>query len=265
MRANDVIQCKLLAAEPGDTGRLVTLRDLNLYFKSCKKINLRLPLNLVIPIGNTMPKLSILLSGLVFWCSAAATYASPISYEFNLNWISGELAGSSSAGQFTFDSSWVKPGEQVGPPNLFTHLDFTVRNLHFTEATIPTGLIRFDEIGEIRGMFFGNNCIIEFDAVSSCGASSGNRDEFLYKYFVGLNRLSVIGDGWYPNGQTGFSTATSTLRRLRPLQGNEINEPYTPWLLLTGLGLMSIARSKTLYRRVRRQYRRFARELLVRV
>ena len=187
-----------------------------------------------------MPKLSVLLSTILFCCSAMA-HASPVTYEFTISWDSGELAGSISRGEFSFDSSLEIPGARITALNLFTDFDLSVRNSHFTEETVSGGFIEFNDSG-IRYFYLGNNCFVAgSDGSVGCSSNAGNRNEFIIRV-TGSGAKSVIGDGPI-DGQSNFSKGETTLRRITP-QPNEIPEPYTPWLILTGLGLVSIARSK---------------------
>lgn len=95
----------------------------------------------------------------VYPLSIPRVSASPISYEFTVTASTGPLAGVSSIGTFTFDSSIIPSGNAtVAIAGLFSHLSFTWDGVAFSAATANTGELDFNQSGVVVGAFFGTDC-----------------------------------------------------------------------------------------------------------
>ena len=104
--------------------------------------------------------------------------AVPISYTFQVTATSGSLSGTSASGTFTFDSSVIPqvPPQGVGQllqTGLLTDLDFVWNGIAYTELTANTGLLAFDEVGDLIGFVVGvnagaGNCVVTLGQENWC-------------------------------------------------------------------------------------------------
>jgi hypothetical protein len=89
-----------------------------------------------------------------------AARATPISYNFTVTATTGPLAGTSSSGTFTYDSSVVPailPAD-VNQTGLLTDLAFVWDGISYDETTANTGSLGFDAAGVLSFAFFGTDC-----------------------------------------------------------------------------------------------------------
>jgi hypothetical protein len=92
---------------------------------------------------------------------ATNVFAYPITYDFQVTGTTGPLAGTVSAGTFTFDSSIIPSGGgAVNKVGLLDDLAFTWNGVTYDETTANTGALFFDSMGHLlnSGALFGTNC-----------------------------------------------------------------------------------------------------------
>jgi hypothetical protein len=105
--------------------------------------------------------------------------ATPITFDFLVAASSGPLAGTTSAGTFTFDSGSI-PAVLPGTSNatgLLTGLSFSWDGIAYNAATGNTGWLTFDAAGDLLTMGFGTSC-----APGSCSVEIGTVDQW---YVIG--------------------------------------------------------------------------------
>lgn len=103
----------------------------------------------------------------IFAVAAAAlsfspvTQATPVKYDFSVNVTQSNslvLKGSTTNGNFSYDSNSVVVGGNNKATNLFTAFDFTFNGITYDATTANTGLLKFDSSGNLASFLFGSNC-----------------------------------------------------------------------------------------------------------
>ena len=90
---------------------------------------------------------------------ALAVHADPVTVGFRVVPTTGPLAGTSTFGTFTFDTSVVPAGGgTVGATGLLTDLAFTFNGIAYDETTANTGSLTFDAAGMLTFALFGTSC-----------------------------------------------------------------------------------------------------------
>jgi hypothetical protein len=85
--------------------------------------------------------------------------AVPITYQFGVTAIDGPLAGTTSLGTFTFDTSIIPSGGGfVSIAGLFTQLAFAWQGFNYDETTANTGTLGFEADGTLIYALFGTDC-----------------------------------------------------------------------------------------------------------
>ncbi len=85
--------------------------------------------------------------------------AGPITYQFGVTAIDGPLAGTTSIGTFTFDTSIIPSGGGfVSVAGLFTQLAFAWEGVNYDETTANTGTLGFEADGTLIYALFGTDC-----------------------------------------------------------------------------------------------------------
>jgi hypothetical protein len=171
--------------------------------------------------------------------------ALPVSYQFTTIW-GGELAGTITTGRFTYDLSQLDEFGRAAPLSYFTDLEFELRDLKFTEATVKVLEAASDKNGSLLRMGFGSNCswteVPSGETQASCGVSGDRPDQFYIAYFPTRLR-SVSGAG----GTHFVSTGSTSMQRIDAYDiPKDIPEPAAPLLLFSGLGVMGFIRSRLL-------------------
>lgn len=135
-------------------------------------------------IKNTTLRLIIILSAAFF---SSGSQASLITYGFEVTTTVGPLAGTSSVGSFTFDSSIIPIGGGVLlQTDLLTDLDFTWNSIVYDETTATTGSMVFSVNGDLLSILFGSDC-----DNGGCVVFSGTDDWSIYTDFVFV--YSLVG------------------------------------------------------------------------
>jgi hypothetical protein len=85
--------------------------------------------------------------------------ADPITYQFGVTAIDGPLAGTTSIGTLTFDTSIIpSSGGFVSIAGLFTQLAFAWDGVNYDETTANTGTLGFEADGTLIYALFGTDC-----------------------------------------------------------------------------------------------------------
>ena len=84
--------------------------------------------------------------------------AAPATYQFSVAVTDGPLAGRSSTGTFTFDSSIIVPNDSVSQTGLFTDVSFVWDGIPWDETTVDSSFLGFNPDGTLYGALFGTNC-----------------------------------------------------------------------------------------------------------
>lgn len=176
--------------------------------------------------GIRVAAVSTLLFGL-FTAAQAQTTA----YSFEVDWTTGELAGTSSAGTLSFANALAIPNAQYFQPNALSSFGFTLRGSFYDLSAVETGFLTFDADGQLRLLGVGTNC-----NPGSCSSVPGDINSFylVYDSQSGLDKFyGVAGDSGYA---TSYGPGT--------LQVSPVPEPSTVALLTAGLvlGGLSIRR-----------------------
>ena len=91
-------------------------------------------------------------------CRPAA--ADPITYNLFVTATTGPLAGQTSDGTVTFDSSIIPSGGgRVVGPHLLTKVDFEWDGVSYNASTTQTSSLQFDSLGLLTHWDFGTACI----------------------------------------------------------------------------------------------------------
>ena len=169
-----------------------------------------------------------------FALAMATAAADPISIGFRVTPMSGPLAGTTSNGSFTYDTSIVPVGGgTVAATGLLSDLVFTFNGIAFDETTVNTGSLTFDPTGQLVFALFGTNCGAGF-----CNLTPGTND------FLAAPALSFPGLFAYttPATQMIFSGEAFLFARL-PLP-----EPSTLPLLVIGLAAAGVVLRRRAHR-----------------
>lgn len=94
-------------------------------------------------------------------------HSAPLTYQFTVTALTGPLAGQTSQGSFSFDSSVIIPGSTVQQSGLLTTLDFTWDSIHYDETSADTGFLKFHNDGTLASALFGSNCVLGSCSVSA--------------------------------------------------------------------------------------------------
>lgn len=171
------------------------------------------------------------------WVTASAlcsltslVQAAPITYDFTVTGTSGPMAGQSSSGSFTFDSSVIPVGGgNVSQTGLLTDLSFTWDGFSYTEANANTGALNFDASGQLILALFGSNC-----GGGSCSASVNTNDWF-FRWGTDGALANLFTYGGIDALYQGDPSATP--RR------NDVPEPTVPALVCAALAALTVRRS----------------------
>src|SRR5438552_1527992 len=103
----------------------------------------------------------------------ASSFASILTYDFITIAVTGNLAGESATGSFSFDSSLAHPGYRFGS-SLLSDLSFTWDGISYDETTANTGWLGFGASGELVNFGFGTNC-----SPGACSVSSNHEQWYM--------------------------------------------------------------------------------------
>ena len=184
----------------------------------------------------TMPRIIWMVVGASAILFATCANAVPISYEFSVTATYGPLAGVSSSGTFTFDSSSITPGGRNTGEGLFTDLSFTWYGITYTEFNANTGHLEFDALGELIDVQFGTFC-----GYVSCSVSSLKEDWL----FVGSPEAAAFA---YSIPPADIFTETAALRRVT---ATPVSEPAPLALVAVALLVAGAVRRNMSSRGVR--------------
>lgn len=153
--------------------------------------------------------------------------AATITYEFVINWVDGDLVGSSSSGAVTIDAALALPGASYRRPDLLTDFQFSVRGQDFTLQDVTSGYLSFDDKAQLQALGVGTDC-----KPGVCYVYSGQPASFAISYFAAYAPDTFSASNGNPagftvNGKGAFSIASS------------VPEPSV-WCL-TMLGLVGMA------------------------
>lgn len=151
----------------------------------------------------------------------AAGDASPITYSFTATATDGPLAGTSSTGFFSFDSSIVTPGPVTSAAGLLTSLSFTWNGTTYNAASANTGWLVFGPMGDLVEAVFGTNC-----SAGSCSLSGETEGWNVAAYINGPFAYTMPS---YPIVAGGIVTS------VRLVTASAVPEPLTLSLFAAGL------------------------------
>ena len=154
----------------------------------------------------------------ILWGAAMAAQATPVTYDFSANVVSGTVSG-----YFTYDSGTVAPSQFVDATGLFSDLGVTWGGVTYTEAAANTGYLSFDAAGALQDFLFGTACV-----AGSCSVAANSQDWMVASY----------GFTYAEGGTVLFSDAPTFALR------SQVPEPGSLALLGLGLALLPIVRKK---------------------
>ncbi|HTT05001.1 MAG TPA: hypothetical protein VMF64_06900 [Steroidobacteraceae bacterium] len=99
----------------------------------------------------------IALGGMVL---STSVYSQTLSYDFSVNGgLTGPLAGVTSTGTFTINSSIIPPsGGELVQKGLLTNLAFNWNGITYSASTANTGFVDFSSSGALDNAVFGDAC-----------------------------------------------------------------------------------------------------------
>ena len=156
------------------------------------------------------------------WCHAA-----PITHFFSITDTTGPLAGQTSQGSFSYDSSIIVPDSTIQQTGLLTMLDFTWNSIHYDETSANTGTMIFDSNGALRRTIFGTNC-----SAGSCTVSVSTPGSW-YAFLFTPQPSPGTQNFFYSTPQAIFGARATLLAQPVP-------EPATLPTLAAGLALLSL-------------------------
>ena len=144
-----------------------------------------------------------------------SAWAHEMIYKISISWTSGPLAGRSSDGYVSIDSSLAVPGAEYTAPNLLSRFTFKVRNQRYGISNVTTGFLSFDAAAQLRLFLFGTSC-----QPGSCGSQPGDPNSlyFVYDSESQLDKFTAI-HGPPVEGQQ--SSGAGTLRLIRRSGGSD--------------------------------------------
>jgi hypothetical protein len=163
---------------------------------------------------------------------ALTVSATPITYNFTVTALSGQLAGVSSTGTLTYDSN--NQGTAAG---LLTALNFTWHGITYGSTTANTGSLILGIFGQPLIIVFGNNC-----APGGCTVNSGIEEWYVSGPNQGMSGFIYS----LPGGSIGGGTATFALAGMPSVasQVPAVSQPATLALLSLGLFGVALARRR---------------------
>lgn len=159
----------------------------------------------------------------LFFGLLTAAHAQTTDYSFQVNWTTGDLAGTSSAGSFSFDSALATPNARYYQTDLLSSFGFTVHGSFYDLSAVKTGFMVFDSNGQFRYLGVGTHCY-----PGGCPVmGTPNSLYLILSPNSGSNTAAVNGNTYAISyGQTVLSTPVSS-----------VPEPSTAALWAVGLVL----------------------------
>lgn len=140
---------------------------------------------------------------------APAADATPISYNFTVDVISGPLSGTSSTGTFSYDNSSVVSGGSNQQLGLLTALDFTFNGTTYNAGNANTGWLAFDSAGNLTAFVFGNSCsVYDPSQPENCGVIAGTDQWFVFPGLDGFGYTTLTTNDFF-TGNVTYARAAS--------------------------------------------------------
>jgi hypothetical protein len=163
----------------------------------------------------------------------ASAEAAEVKYDYTLNWTVGELAGQTSTGSLSYDSSLAVANAWYTQPDILSGFSFSMRGHTFGLSDVHVGWLTFDANAQLRMLAVGTHCEPN---VCYSDAGRGNTNAFFLVYDSG----SSPDHFWGAAADTGYATSSGAgTFALAP-----VPESSTVAMMLAGIGLVGATTRK---------------------
>ena len=176
---------------------------------------------------------SLIAAAIVAFASTSSAYAVETKYEITVNWSFGQLAGTSSHGWLSFDSSLATPNASYTQPDILSGFGFSLRGREYGLNDVRVGAMAFDSNAELHALSVGTDCV---PGACYANAWTGNTNTFYVLYDSENTSAPLFG--------IAVDAPLVVSGGAGSLQLAAVPEPSTIALMLSGIALIGVASNR---------------------